>query len=110
MGMIFSLLHEIEIPKFYRIQNHLNNMQLTDVPATVRSALTRPGTLDRIRPGSTVCFTGSSREIANAVPILRTLAEEFRRVGANPILVPAMGSHGRRLHLHVRRYAAACRI
>ena len=24
----------------------------------------------------------------------KALAEEFRRVGANPILVPAMGSHG----------------
>ena len=94
MSMIFSLLHEIEIPKFYRIQNHLCATHLTDVPAAVRSALTRPGTLDRVFPGATVCFTGSSREIANAVPILRTLAEEFRRVGANPVLVPAMGSHG----------------
>lgn len=94
MGMVFSLLQEIEIPKFYRIQNHLDGTHLPDVPAAVREALQRRGTLDRIKPGSSVCFTGSSREIDNAVPILRTLAEEFRRVGAKSVLVPAMGSHG----------------
>lgn len=94
MGMVSALLHDIPIPKFYQIYNHIDSTHLSDVPAAVREALQRRGTLDRIRPGSTVCFTGSSREIDNAVPILRTLAEEFRRIGAKPVLVPAMGSHG----------------
>ncbi len=33
-------------------------------------------------------------KIANSVLILRTFAEELKRIGAKPYIVPAMGSHG----------------
>ncbi|MCI8399205.1 MAG: DUF2088 domain-containing protein [Oscillibacter sp.] len=94
MGVVRDLVQEMEIPKFYKVQNHLDATHIEDVPQAVRDALKREGTLDLIKPGSTVCFTAASREIANSVVILRTFAEELKRIGATPYIVPAMGSHG----------------
>jgi len=72
----------------------MEDQHVDDPAQALREALKRDGTLERIRPGSTVCFTASSREIANIVVILRTFGEELRRIGAQPIIVPGMGSHG----------------
>ena len=94
MGVVKDLLQDVEIPKFYKVSYKLDDTHVEDVPQAVRDALKREGTLDQIKPGSTVCFTAASREIANSVLILRTFAEELRRVGATPYIVPAMGSHG----------------
>ena len=94
MGVVKDLLQDVEIPKFYKVSYKLDDTHVEDVPQAVWDALKREGTLDQIKPGSTVCFTAASREIANSVLILRTFAEELRRVGATPYIVPAMGSHG----------------
>ena len=94
MGVVKDLLKDVEIPKFYKVSNQMDDTHIEDVPQAVRDALKREGTLDRIKPGSTVCFTAASREIANSVVILRTFAEELKRIGATPYIVPAMGSHG----------------
>ena len=94
MGVVKDLLQDVEIPKFYKVANKMDDTHIEDVAQAVRDALKREGTLDRIKPGSTVCFTAASREIANSVLILRTFAEELKRIGATPYIVPAMGSHG----------------
>ena len=48
----------------------------------------------RLRPGQTVAVTAGSRGIANIAAILRAAVEHLRSLGAQPFLVPAMGSHG----------------
>ena len=94
MGVVYDLLKDVEIPQFYKVSNQMDPTHVEDVAQAVRDALKREGTLDRIKPGTTVCFPGASREIANIVVILRTIAEEIKRVGATPYVVPGMGSHG----------------
>ena len=94
MGVVKELLQDIQIPQFYKVYNHMDETHIEDVAQAVRDALKREGTLDRIKPGTTVCFPGASREIANSALILRTIAEEIKRVGATPYVVPGMGSHG----------------
>lgn len=89
-----ELLGTVKIPRFCKVTNNRRTTCVKDAAWAVREALTRKGTLDRIKPQSTVCFSASSREIANSVEILRTLAEEFKRAGAVPYIVPGMGSHG----------------
>ena len=94
MGVIAELLRDVEIPGFYKVRNHMEDAHTEDAAQAVREALKREGTLERIRAGSTVCFSASSREIAGSAVILRTLAEEVKRIGAVPYIVPGMGSHG----------------
>ena len=75
MGVVKDLLQDVQIPQFYKVYNKRDDTHIEGVAQAVRDALKRENTLDRIKPGSTVCFTGASREIANIVVILRTFAE-----------------------------------
>lgn len=94
MGVISELLGNVEIPRFYKVTNYMDDTHVKDAAQVVREALKRKGTLERLKPGKTVCFSASSREIANSAMILRTLVEEVKRIGAVPYIVPGMGSHG----------------
>ena len=94
MSVVRELLQDVQIPRFCKVYNRMDDTHVEDPAQAVRDALRREGTLDRLKPGSTVCFPGSSREIANIAVILRTLAEEVKRAGCTPYIVPGMGSHG----------------
>jgi len=48
----------------------------------------------KIQPGMRIAITAGSRGIANNVLILATLVSELKAYGAQPFLIPCMGSHG----------------
>jgi hypothetical protein len=82
------------LPKMYRIRQKLDPPVVPDVAATVRAEI---GTLDlrgRLKPGGRVAVTGGSRGVANIAAILRATCDSLKELGAKPIIVPAMGSHG----------------
>lgn len=93
MSKFEQLLSDIEIPKFVPVHNELDKSYIEDIPAEVHRQLLRKGTLDLIKPGESVCLTGSSRDVANQASILKALVDEFKAVGAKPFIIPAMGSH-----------------
>jgi hypothetical protein len=94
MNEIERLLNDAEAPGFYRVNYEFCNDTVHDASAAVIKALERKNTLDRIKPGTSVAITGSSREISNIASILSALVNEIKRIGANPYIFPAMGSHG----------------
>src|SRR5262249_51980299 len=49
---------------------------------------------DRVRPGWSVAITAGSRGIADIPLVTRTVASVVGEAGAEPFVVPAMGSHG----------------
>nr|MCU0982169.1 lactate racemase domain-containing protein [Pirellulaceae bacterium] len=81
-------------PQVFRLRQHFERPRVDDVPGTVESQLASLSLAQRVRPGQTVAITAGSRGIANLAVILRAVVDHFRRLGAEPFLVPAMGSHG----------------
>jgi hypothetical protein len=77
-----------------RICQHFNAPTLQDIPGTIRQELAKLPLSDRIKPGDSVALTVGSRGIANMALIIKILVEELKTHGANPFIVPAMGSHG----------------
>jgi hypothetical protein len=77
-----------------RAHQQLSDEHLPDVAAAVRDALTGGGLAGRVKPGQRIAITAGSRGIANIQLVVRTVAEEIRKAGAEPFVVPAMGSHG----------------
>ena len=60
--------------------------------------------LSGIGKGARIAVTTGSRSIRNIPLIIGTVVEELRRTGAEPFIVPAMGSHGGGTesgHLHI---------
>lgn len=81
-------------PQVFRIRQKFHAPQVGDVAGTVRAELCRLQLAEKVKRGETVAITVGSRGVANIPVILRAVAEHFRSLGAEPFLVPAMGSHG----------------
>lgn len=58
------------------------------------SELARPSIRDRIKRGSRIAIGVGSRGIDQCVEVVAAVVAEIGRLGAEPFLVPAMGSHG----------------
>lgn len=66
---------------------------LADVVTATRHALHESGLLAQIQPGQTVALGVGSRGITNLAAIVRSVVETLKNVGAQPFIIPAMGSH-----------------
>jgi hypothetical protein len=84
----------VSYPNIVRIRQRFERPKVADIPATVTSALEKLDLGRRIKPGQSVALTAGSRGIANIPVVLRSTALFFKKLGAKPFLIPAMGSHG----------------
>ena len=71
----------------------MDHSHIDDIEGAVAQAMRREGTLDRIKPGDSVCITAGSRDVANIARIIRAICDQVKSVGAHPFIIPAMGSH-----------------
>jgi hypothetical protein len=68
--------------------------RVEDLPQAVGAALGALPSLRALEQGQVVAITAGSRGIANIAEILREAVRHVRRLGAAPVVVSAMGSHG----------------
>lgn len=87
-------LPRAEIPKMVSVRQELPRERLEDVAEAVRLALQRGGMGERVRSGQRIAITAGSRGIADIQLVIATIVGELRGLGAEPFVVPAMGSHG----------------
>jgi len=81
-------------PKLVRVRQHFEASEIADVPAEVAAQLAKAGLSTKIQTGQSVAITCGSRGIASIDAIVKAMADEVKRVGGEPFVVPAMGSHG----------------
>ena len=91
---IRKILSNTKLPKFALVRQVFPDDAIKDVPKYLNDKLNDPELKARIKPGMKVVLTGSSREIDNMPVILRELARFVKAQGAQPYIIPAMGSHG----------------
>ena len=84
----------MQLPRMAKARQIFNQPSVKDVPGEIRKQLKAKNLSSRVKPGQRIAVTAGSRGIANIVLILRTVVEELKAVGAEPFIVPAMGSHG----------------
>lgn len=81
-------------PHIFRVRQQFEARQVEDIPATVSAELTRLKLGAAVKKGDTVAITAGSRGVANIAQIIAAAVAHFRGLGAEPFIVPAMGSHG----------------
>lgn len=81
-------------PLMFRIRQRFVSPEVEDVEAATHQALASLDLGTRIKPGETVAITAGSRGIWGIPTILRSIVAHLRMLGAEPFIVPAMGSHG----------------
>lgn len=89
-----SLLEQTPIPPLYQVRQRWATAPLPDIAGTVCQQLGAVGLRERIAPGMRVAITAGSRGIRDIVVVLRAAVAWLREAGAEPFIVPAMGSHG----------------
>jgi len=81
-------------PKLIKIRQALDRKRIDNLTEELSRRLNQSGFLSRVKSGDRVAITAGSRGIHSISLILKTVADELKKVGASPFLVAAMGSQG----------------
>src|SRR5467141_822727 len=87
-----ALLMTNRLPRMIQARQTFPTAPALDIRAVLESQFTklRP----RIKPGARIAVGVGSRGIANLPAIVSAVLEILKSAGAQPFIVPAMGSHG----------------
>ena len=88
-------MQRLSLPPMYLIRQALDSGEVEDVYTAVFQALEAENLSGIVTPGMRVAVTAGSRGIHCIAEVLRATVDWLRGQGADPFLVPAMGSHGR---------------
>ena len=82
------------LPNMARIRQRFDAPVLNDLPAAIHAELERINTAAIVKPGESVAITAGSRGVANVATAVKATVDYLKALGADPFVVPAMGSHG----------------
>ena len=94
MDAIEKILNPIKLPPMACIRQEFPGRAMDSPEEALMRQLQVRWIEGRLHAGMSVAVTVGSRGIANLVPLLRTLSAFLRNHGAEPYIVPSMGSHG----------------
>ncbi len=84
----------MKFPVMYRARYKLPAIALGDVQGEVGRLLEESHFWEKVEPGAKIGLTAGSRGIADIVPILRVVVRFLKEKNCQPLIIPAMGSHG----------------
>ncbi len=87
-----ELSYDAPFPRLIPVRREIDAVTEAD-PAGAAKAQLEP-LRGRITAGMSVAITAGSRGIHDIAPVVRAAGEWLREAGAEPFVVPAMGSHG----------------
>jgi len=87
-----DLLESYIIPPVARVRQGFDETSLDNAESVLWDEL--QSVRDTIQPGMHIAITGSSRGIDKYQIIMKTIVDFVKARGAEPFIVPAMGSHG----------------
>lgn len=80
------------IPQIVKIKQNFNAVKIDDVGMKTAQEVSRAG--GGIKPGARIAVAVGSRGIKNLRQIVAAAIGEIKKLGGDPFIVPAMGSHG----------------
>ena len=86
-------LEEVVLPRMVRVRQLYAGDRIADIPAHLKEELSRNDYRPLVK-GKRIAVTVGSRGIPDNAVIVRTICDELKEWGADPFVVPAMGSHG----------------
>ena len=85
---------KIILPEMVKITQNIPNIYLDNIQNTVKEQIKKTKFTKRIKKGSKVAITAGSRGIDQFLKVIEAIISEVKRVGGEPFIIPAMGSHG----------------
>ena len=94
MGIVAELLKDTVLPRMIRARQAFPADEVRDVAGTLREELRRPAIAGKVRGKKRIAVAVGSRGVEQIPLIVRVVVEELKSLGAEPFIVPGMGSHG----------------
>lgn len=94
MPVLTDDMKKLRLPPMVRVRQAFASHALADIAGEVRKALTGTAAVKEGCAGRKVALAVGSRGIHNIAGIVRATGQYLREIGADPFVVPAMGSHG----------------
>lgn len=84
----------MELPKIVKIRQKFEGPKVECIETEVAKQFAKEEIRNLFSPGMKIAITGGSRGIANIAKVIRAIVSELTQLGVEPIIIPAMGSHG----------------
>ncbi|HEV2276067.1 MAG TPA: lactate racemase domain-containing protein [Acidobacteriaceae bacterium] len=81
-------------PRMHELRQHYPASPSLDFPSVLREQFAHSGVLAKVTPGMRIAVGVGSRGISNLAAIVKAALEILKGAGAQPFILPAMGSHG----------------
>lgn len=94
MGILQELLKDIPMPNMLKVKQHFDNEQIDDITAALQEKLDQEKIKSQIKPGMSIAVAVGSRGVDRIVDITAATIAFLKDLGAEPFIVPSMGSHG----------------
>lgn len=90
-----KLVENVRLPRMALVRQHFAAHDIDDPARAVHDAMAGAAFVrERVTPGMSVALTVGSRGLASLPELVRAIVGELRALGAEPFIVPSMGSHG----------------
>ncbi len=87
-------LDEVPIPKLAKMRQVYDSARIEELEGHIRREMDRiRGQIPDVK-GKRLCITAGSRGIPELALIIKTICDKLKEFGAEPFVIPAMGSHG----------------
>ncbi len=87
-------LPRMELSNIAKVRQALPPDHIAEITGEIATRLQAAGLGEKVSPGQRVAITAGSRGMGGFKEILKAIVAEVRSCGAEPFLIPAMGSHG----------------
>lgn len=93
---VADLVKDVTVPRMFRVRQIFprNKIEPQEIPDIIKKLLSEEKFSSQIKPGMKIAITAGSRGIANNALTTKCIADFIKSKGAQPFVVPAMGSHG----------------
>lgn len=94
MSVLNSLLTDIKMPRMVKIRQRFAKESIEDVAASVKQEFSKSDIGMRVKAGMQIAITVGSRGLDKLPILVKAIVDEVKERGAEPFIVPSMGSHG----------------
>jgi hypothetical protein len=84
----------VNYPEIAQISQHIDTTTVADIDQVIAAEMQRLKLRDRVKSGARVALSAGSRGITDSVAVIRAVIHELKQIGAQPVIIPSMGSHG----------------
>ncbi|MBM4307773.1 MAG: DUF362 domain-containing protein [Deltaproteobacteria bacterium] len=82
------------LPKIFKIRQKIDTPQLENIEKRVNELLDQFELSKKVKRGERIGLTAGSRGIKDKPRVLKTIVDRLKELGASPVIIPCMGSHG----------------